>query len=122
MDINENVMKTVKRVVVLGCGKPYDFIPEGETERRIGCKMFYLPSDDLHTKIFDDESGICGLMPQGKTMDPSFYEEACKVGLPCYADFTFTVVLGASGTKVKVTDIKLVAENKLDVEKKTAVK
>lgn len=112
MDINGNVMKTVKRVVILGCGKPYDFIPDGETEHRIGCKMFYLPSDDLKTKVFDDETGICGLMPQGKTMEPSFYEDVCKVGLPCYADFTFSVVLGTSGAKVKITDFKLITDSK----------
>lgn len=105
-------MKTTKRCIVLGVGKPYDFIPEGETESITGCKLAYLGTTDLTTPVFDDESGLHGIMPQKIRMDPEFYEATMNVSMPCQADITFSIVLGGSGAKVKISDISFIEAEK----------
>ena len=105
-------MKTVKRCLVLGLGKPYDFIPDGETKSITGCKMFYIGTDDINKSSVDDESGAIGYIPQKVTMEPAFYETTKNVPLPCLADITFAIKLETSGAKVRVAGVDFVQPSK----------
>lgn len=101
-------MQLKERFLVLACGKPYDFIPDGETEALTGCKMFYVGCSDMSKKFVDDESGTLGYFPQKTTMPTDFFAKCEKVGLPAVAEFTLDVKLTSKGSDVIIKSVDFV--------------
>lgn len=101
-------MEIKERFLVLACGKPYDFVPDGETEALTGCKMYYVGCSDVSKKFVDDETGTLGYFPQKATMPTDFFSKCEKVGLPCFADFTLNVKLTSKGSDVSIKNVDFV--------------
>ena len=112
--IKADEMTTSKRCLVLGIGKPYDFVPTGQTESVKGCKFYYLGTDCVDKPHYDDENGIIGHIPQKITMAPSFYDSIVERGiqLPCLANITFAVKFETGGTKVRLAGIDFIVDKK----------
>lgn len=101
-------MEVKQRSLILSVGKPYNFVPEGETEALTGCKMYYVGTDNIANTYVDSENETLGYFPQKYTMPTEFYEVAKNVGLPCYADITYTIKLTAKGSDVSITSVNFV--------------
>lgn len=109
-----NEMKVTKRSMILSVEKPYDF-PNEQGEQVRGCAMHFIAMsdiDELNNKTYDEETGACGLVPTKKTMDPSFYDVAKEVQLPCFADITYSIKLTSKKVKAEITDIVFVRDKK----------
>lgn len=102
-------MQYLERSLILAVGRPYDFIPEGETENKSGCKMYYIGTSDISQKKVRNDKTL-GYFPQKVTMPFDFYEIASKVGLPCYADVIYEIDLTAKGAEPIVIDVKFVVK------------
>lgn len=101
-------MQLKEKFLVLACGKPYDFIPEGESEALTGCKMFYVGCGDISKKFVDDEKGTLGYFPQKAIMPTEFFAKCEEVGLPAFANFTLDVKLTSKGSEVSIKSVDFV--------------
>lgn len=104
-------MLVKRKSLVLSVSKPYNFIPEGETEPLVGCKMFYVNAENIAETIVDEETGGLGYFPQKETMTPDLYDKAVAVGLPCYATFTLDIKTTAKGYDVDIKDVEFLKPN-----------
>lgn len=102
-------MQVPERSLILAVGRPYDFVPDGETESKSGCKMFYVGAENIGQKKINDDKTL-GYFPQKVTMPFGFYEIASQVGLPCYADVIYEVDLTAKGAEANVVDVKFITK------------
>lgn len=99
--------------IVLAVGKPYDFIPEGQTENVYGCKLAYIPTSDINVPYYDEETEIIGHYPQEVRMEPEFYQQVKdSVQLPCKAKITFDILFKTSGVRTSLSNIEFVKAEK----------
>lgn len=101
-------MQLKERSFILSVGKPYNFVPEGEKEPLVGCKMFYVGASDILQKHEDTDDCTLGYFPQKETMPPEFYEKAIEVGLPAYADITYDIKLKSKGSDVHIVAVEFI--------------
>ena len=105
-------MQVKNRCFVLSVGKPYNFIPEGETEPLTGCKMYYLGTSDVLKTFVDEENGSLGHFPQKATMPTEFFDSVREVGLPCYADITYDLRFTSKGTDLTISSVDFIKNDK----------
>lgn len=109
----EKTEKIIRKGVVLGVGKPYNFVPTGKTEAVMGCKVCYAVGtmEDLSKPTYDEHTDILGFYTQEVNMPPEFYDVAKPHGVPCNCELVFELVVKTSGIEPVLTSINLLKPN-----------
>lgn len=99
-------LKLVQNVLIVGKGAPYDFVPEGQTERLRGVKLHYLL---MGAPLIAPAEGF---QPVSASVS---VEEAAKVKIvPARYDAGFSVTMNAGKPQIKLVSID--ASSALEVE------